>query len=1261
MPTEFLYDVFISYSQKDLHAVRALAERLKNDGLRVWFDEWIIPAQSASMTRKVLAKLRRKFEDKPLNSMDIIRLRTEEGLRHARTLLLVLSPNAVAEWGTLERRTILFRDPANPDRRFIPLLLADCQLPAMIAQFACFDWRQPSDETYTKLLAACRPMEESVAKVPAGEKQVDQAVMVLKGHSSGVWDVAVTPDGQKVVSGGSDKTIKVWDLATGQCLATFEGHTDIVYGVTVTPDGKYIVSGSKDNTLKLWDLALGECLRTFAGHTKETYKAVVTPDGKRLVTGSQDETLKIWDIASGQCLRTLFGHTDQIGVHAIAVTPDGNKMVSGSHDYTMKVWDLSVGRCLATLRGHTGMIQGIVVTPDGEQVISGSWDKTLKVWDLVSGRCLATFEGHTAFVNSVTVTPDGKRVVSGSQDKTLKVWDLATGQCLATFTGHTDNVFGVAITPDGKRVVSSSEDETIRVWELPEFKEKVEPALAPRYTNAKVVLVGESGVGKTGLALRIADDRWEATESTHGMRVWQLNLPQVATAGIEREVWLWDFAGQPDYRLIHQLYMDETALALLVIDPQKDNPFEPLGHWEKALASAVKRDPAKLLIAGRCDRGGLTVSREKLAHYCQSHGYREFLNTAAKTGDGCDALKTLIAESIPWERLPWTATSALFKTLKDAIIRLKDEGIVLVRISELRQRLQMEFSYTPLNPPVNGGKHEDVTVNGGKHEDVTEVSFPPLAGGTQGGQKIPHLSTTSSSHEGKPNLDNPGNFDEKDLRAVVGLLAGQGIVQKLDFGDFVLLQPEQINNYASAVVRSVRNNTDEIGCISERDVLEAALDFKEMPRLAETDEKILLRAMLQTFMDRALCVREETPVGTHLVFPSYFKQDRPEIVEHPHIFVTYGFAGPLDEIYATLVARLHYTNDFEKAQLWRYAADFTSLSGKRVGLQMTKKADDRADILVYFEADVPVDTQAAFIKYIHEHLQKRAKDVTRVRSYVCPHCDTPLENRAAIQKRLELGKTDILCGMCEERVPLLDLIEEKFASNELARRVQQMDAEAQINLDNESRELILVGHAAATAAEAGQFFQPIADVKHGIDGKIECKDETGKPGGQFIYLQLRAQHAYRYTQQEGRDLFVINNLQDAQSWHASKSAVMLVHRTADGQILWMNVTAYLRQQPKAKQIVFDGEPFTALNLARLQDELSGRDTLLSRDYRRNQERKRLQQQWDLLTEKLSDLEQEKIVETQPDGKFRLKKKIAEIEAERQTVATQLDELEADLQ
>jgi transcription elongation factor Elf1 len=387
-----------------------------------------------------------------------------------------------------------------------------------------------------------------------------------------------------------------------------------------------------------------------------------------------------------------------------------------------------------------------------------------------------------------------------------------------------------------------------------------------------------------------------------------------------------------------------------------------------------------------------------------------------------------------------------------------------------------------------------------------------------------------------------------------------------------------------------REHADEMGVVLEQQVLDGRLDYKDMERLPEADEKILLRAIVQTFLDRSLCLRQETPHGTMLVFPSYFRRDKPDLPEHPNVFVTYGFSGPLEEIYSTLVVRLSYSDGFSCEQLWKDAVDFKTPSGRRVGLAMRKKSEGAAEIVVYFEAKVPDDTKVTFIKYVHEHLLARAlprEEVTRVRTYVCPHCDEPLENSLAVQKRLAKGLKDIICSMCEKRVPLLDLIEEKFASSEFLQKVREMDELAGINLDNESRELILVGHAIAIAAEAGQIFRPVTWADWGIDGEIEFKDDKGQASGQRLYLQLKSGDSYLYQRKrDDVEVFTIKEARQADYWLKQKYPVMLVIRASDGKIRWMNVTDYLREHGKdTKQIVFQGEPFTALNVVRKRGEL----------------------------------------------------------------------------
>ena len=284
------------------------------------------------------------------------------------------------------------------------------------------------------------------------------------GHSELVESMSVTPDGRRAVSGSRDKTVRVWDLASGQCLWTLTGHGRGVNSVSVTPDGRRAVSGSSDATLRVWDLASGQCLKTLTRYTDAVTSVRVTPDGRGAVSGSVDTTLRLWDLASEQCVRTLTGHRAQ--VTSVRVMPDGRRAVSGSCDKTVRVWDLISGQCLRTLTGHARDVTSVRVTPDGRRAVSRSEDKTMRVWDLDNGQCLWTLSGHTDRVTNMSVTPDGRRAVSGSQDKTVRVWDLECGHCLRTLTAHSDSIASVRVTPDGRRAVSGSEDKTVRVWDL---------------------------------------------------------------------------------------------------------------------------------------------------------------------------------------------------------------------------------------------------------------------------------------------------------------------------------------------------------------------------------------------------------------------------------------------------------------------------------------------------------------------------------------------------------------------------------------------------------------------------------------------------------------------------------------------------------------------------------------------------------------------------------------------------------------------------
>ena len=287
-------------------------------------------------------------------------------------------------------------------------------------------------------------------------------LQTLEGHSGYVYSVAYSPDGTKIISGSYDKTIKIWDANTGECLKTLEGHSDWVNSVAYSPDGTKIISGSYDKTIKIWDANTGQCLKTLDGHKYSVWSVAYSPDGTKIISGSEDKTIKMWDANTGECLKTLEGHSDY--VYSVAYSPDGTKIISGSADKTIKIWDANTGQCLKTLEGHSNYVYSVAYSPDGTKIISGSRDKTIKIWDANTGQCLKTLKGHSWAVRSVAYSPDGTKFISGSYDKTIKIWDANTGQCLKTLEGHSHDVNSVAYSPNGTKIISGSKDNTIKIW-----------------------------------------------------------------------------------------------------------------------------------------------------------------------------------------------------------------------------------------------------------------------------------------------------------------------------------------------------------------------------------------------------------------------------------------------------------------------------------------------------------------------------------------------------------------------------------------------------------------------------------------------------------------------------------------------------------------------------------------------------------------------------------------------------------------------------
>ncbi|KAL6904131.1 hypothetical protein GGI43DRAFT_311637 [Trichoderma evansii] len=291
-------------------------------------------------------------------------------------------------------------------------------------------------------------------------------VQTLEGHGNLVSSVAFSADSQRLASGSRDKTVKVWDVVTGACVQTLEGHGDWVSSVAFSADGQRLASGSHDKTVKIWDTATGAYVQTLEGHSGIVSSVAFSADGQRLASCSDDNTIKIWDTVTGTCMQTLKGHGDSVSsVSSVSFSADGQRLALGSDNNIIKTWDTAMGTCVQTLKGHSGIVSSLAFSVDGQRLASGSDDNTVKVWDAATGTCVQTLEGHGNSVSSVSFSADSQRLASGSYDDTVKVWDAVTGACVQTLEGHGDWVSSVAFSADGQRLASGSYDKTVKVWD----------------------------------------------------------------------------------------------------------------------------------------------------------------------------------------------------------------------------------------------------------------------------------------------------------------------------------------------------------------------------------------------------------------------------------------------------------------------------------------------------------------------------------------------------------------------------------------------------------------------------------------------------------------------------------------------------------------------------------------------------------------------------------------------------------------------------
>jgi small GTP-binding protein len=621
------------------------------------------------------------------------------------------------------------------------------------------------------------------------------------------------------------------------------------------------------------------------------------------------------------------------------------------------------------MEGHGGASNCVTFDPTGRILASGGHDKTIKLWQPASGRLLRTLEGHTKAVTDISFDCGGQILATRSRDDSVRLWRCSDWRPIARISEVASSDFApISFHPTQPVFVTSGSDKNsgerreyadrnLKIYEL-DLGVLLGQVAAETvtYTSAKIVLLGDSGVGKTGLGWRLAHGEFKEHSSTHGQKFWLLHqLSEQRRDGTQCQAVLWDLGGQDDYRLIHALFVDDADLALVLFDPSRhDDLLSGAEFWKKQL-----RGTPALLIAARSDRGTPRLTKAELEAFCRERGFHTYLSTSAKEDKGIDELLRKMQVLIRWEDKPATVTTETFKRIKDFVLALKEDQSVILTPQELRGRLE-----------------------------ETDANW---------------------------------EFSDDEMLTAVGHLENHGYVTRLKTSrgeTRILLAPELLNNLAASFVLAARANPKELGALEEEKLLAHGYNFSELEKLLTEAKEVLVDSATVLFLKHTVGFRETDPLNerAYLVFPELINLKKPVLGDDvpTEDGVAYTVSGAVENVYASLVVLMGYTDKFTRTNQWRNQARYLVGKGFVCGLRQEDERPGELDFVLYFATDTPSAARTLFQGLFESFLGRRDVTVRRIEPAVCSNGH--VLNRAVVRQRM--AKRFAFCSECGEKVAL---------------------------------------------------------------------------------------------------------------------------------------------------------------------------------------------------------------------------------------------------
>jgi WD40 repeat protein len=287
--------------------------------------------------------------------------------------------------------------------------------------------------------------------------------------------VALSSDGQRLLTAGMDGSARYWDIATGKEIYRLPSNGGKFYDVAISPDGTKLLGCAEDKLIHVWDAATGKDVKTLEGHTDEVTGVAVSPDGRMVASSGYDCQLRLWNLDTGELMASP-GNAG--GGQGAAYSPDGKLIATWAQDHMLRLWDVKDRKEVRCLEGHKEWVRAGAFSRDGSRLLTGTWPSDgngpvarpseLILWDVATGKPLRTIDVTPRNVHGLAISPDGRRALSCGNAGLVELWDLETGKQVIAFKGRVGPVHDVAFLPGGRTALSAGSDGAIRLWRLPD-------------------------------------------------------------------------------------------------------------------------------------------------------------------------------------------------------------------------------------------------------------------------------------------------------------------------------------------------------------------------------------------------------------------------------------------------------------------------------------------------------------------------------------------------------------------------------------------------------------------------------------------------------------------------------------------------------------------------------------------------------------------------------------------------------------------------